>query len=395
MEARATALRSAIDPAYGAQQRFNREMGEARSLISAGAISLDEYVAKLRQEQAAMDAVAGSGRRTGTAFAAAAPQIQDLFTQISMGGNPVNALVVQGGQLAGQLQYAGGKAQAFANVLMGPVGIAFQVSLLLLSPLLGKMLDFSNATDDAIDKLKKDAKETEITRVAKERFAKTAEGVAAAIRDGTAATLEGIKADKSSAEQANINAKNNLAEEIAIRRKTLAKLADAKAAAGEMLGDDPGIGAQIGRDLRVSQLEKDLKEQSELIKKAEARVQETRIALATDAAGRMVDPMVRIKKRYDDQAAAARNAARAAVKGGQDVTAALTVQLAAIERNRAAAVKAEQDKQKALNQTVKVDKDTVTSGQVAKLLRAELPGVRIGSTTRTPEHTLREIDKHG
>lgn len=49
MEARATALRAAIDPAFGAQQRFDREMSEARTLISAGAISLDDYVAKLRQ----------------------------------------------------------------------------------------------------------------------------------------------------------------------------------------------------------------------------------------------------------------------------------------------------------------------------------------------------------
>lgn len=390
LQRRADSLVAAIDPAFAAQQRFNREMGEARGLVSAGVLSLDQYVAKLRLEQDALDAVGKTGKRTGNAFAAAAPQIQDLFTQISMGGNPVNALVVQGGQLAGQLQYAGGKAQAFANVLMGPVGIGFQVALLLLSPLLGKMLDFSNATDDAIDKLKKDATQTEATRIAKERFSKTAEGVAAAIREGTAATLKGIEADKSSAEQANINAKNNLAEEISIRRKTLAKLADAKAAANEMLGDDPGIGAQIGRDLRVANLEKQLKTQEELIKAAEARVQETRIALAGDAAARMADPLARIKKQYDDQAAAARNAARAAVKGGQEVTAALTLQLAAIERNRAAAIKAEQDKQKAGRETTRRDPDTVTSNQVAKLLRAELPGVRIGSTTRTPEHN-REV----
>ncbi|MCC4234906.1 hypothetical protein LL253_19780, partial [Sphingobium soli] len=50
-------MRAALDPVWAAQQRFNMEMAEARTLISAGAISLDEYVAKLRMEQAALDAV--------------------------------------------------------------------------------------------------------------------------------------------------------------------------------------------------------------------------------------------------------------------------------------------------------------------------------------------------
>jgi LAS superfamily LD-carboxypeptidase LdcB len=389
MEARAAALRSAIDPAYGAQQRFNREMGEARSLISAGAISLDEYVAKLRQEQAAMDAVAGSGRRTGSAFAAAAPQIQDLFTQISMGGNPVNALVVQGGQLAGQLQYAGGKAQAFANVLMGPVGIAFQVTLLLLSPLLGKLLKFTDAVEDGVEKLKKDATETENTRLAKERFARSAEGVTASIREQAEALDTAAKSERSAAERANILAKENLTREMSIRAVTAALLDQAIAQENidKTRAQGPGQRGELGTlaltesSGRVAGLQTQLQANQKAIDQAKRNLMGTRIDLATEAAARSADPMARIKKQYDDQATAARNAARARIKAGQDVDGALTRELATIERNRAAAVKAEQDKQKAAGETSRQYGREVTSREASAIARAA--GLQVNSADRS------------
>jgi LAS superfamily LD-carboxypeptidase LdcB len=388
MEARAAALRSAIDPAYGAQQRFNREMGEARSLISAGAISLDEYVAKLRQEQAAMDAVAGSGRRTGSAFAAAAPQIQDLFTQISMGGNPVNALVVQGGQLASQLQYAGGKAQAFANVLMGPVGIAFQVTLLLLSPLLGKLLKFTDAVEDGVEKLKKDATETENTRLAKERFARSAEGVTASIREQAEALDTAAKSERSAAERVNILAKENLTREMSIRAVTAALLDQAIAQENidKTRAQGPGQRGELGTlaltesSGRVSGLQTQLQANKKAIDQAKRNLMGTRIDLATEAAARSADPMARIKKQYDDQATAARTAARARIKAGQDVDGALTRELATIERNRAAAVKAEQDKQKAAGETSRQYGREVTSREASAIARAA--GLQVNSADR-------------
>jgi LAS superfamily LD-carboxypeptidase LdcB len=389
METRAAALRSAIDPAYGAQQRFNREMGEARSLISAGAISLDEYVAKLRQEQAAMDAVASSGRRTGSAFAAAAPQIQDLFTQISMGGNPVNALVVQGGQLAGQLQYAGGKAQAFANVMMGPVGIGFQVALLLLSPLLGKLLKFTDAIEDGVDKLKKDATETENNRLAKERFARSAEGVTASIREQAEALDTAAKSERSAAERANILAKENLKREMSIRAVTAALLDQAIAQENidKTRAQAPGQRGELGTlaltesSGRVAGLQTQLQANQKAIDQAKRNLMGTRIDLATESAARSADPMARIKKQYDDQATAARTAARARIKAGQDVDGALTRELATIERNRAAAVKAEQDKQKAAGETSRQYGREVTSREASAIARAA--GLQVNSADRS------------
>jgi len=389
LEARTRSLVSAIDPAFAAQQRFNREIGEARALVSAGTLSLDQYVAKLRLEQEALDAVGRTGKRTGTAFASAAPQIQDLFTQISMGGNPVNALVVQGGQLAGQLQYAGGKAEAFAKILMGPWGIAAQVALLVFSPLLGKMLDFSDATDDAIDKLKKDAKETETTRIAKERFARSAEGVAASIRDQADALDTAARSERSAAERANILAKENLKREMSIRAVTAAMLDQAIAqenvdktrAQGTGQRGELGTLALTESSGRVAGLQAQLKTNQAAIDAARKNLMGTRIDLSTEAAARRADPMAQIKKQYDDQAIAARNAARARIKAGADVDGALTRELSTIERNRAAAVKAEQDKQKARGETSRQYGREVTSSQASAIARAA--GLQVNSADRS------------
>lgn len=389
LAARTRALVSAIDPAFAAQERFNREIGEARALVSAGTLSLDQYVAKLRMEQEALDAVGRTGKRTGTAFAAAAPQIQDLFTQISMGGNPVNALVVQGGQLAGQLQYAGGKAEAFSRILMGPWGIAAQVALLVLSPLLGKMIDFSDATEDAIDKLKKDAKETETTRIAKERFARSAEGVAASIREQATALDTAAKSERSAAERANILAKENLKREMSIRAVTAAMLdqAIAQENVDRTRAQGPGQRGELGTlaltesSGRVAGLQTQLQANQKAIDEAKRNLMGTRIDLATESAARSADPMARIKKQYDDQATAARNAARVRIKAGQDVDGALTRELSTIERNRAAAVKAEQDKQKASNETSRQYGREVTSREASSIARAA--GLQVNSADRS------------
>lgn len=154
MEKRAEALRLAIDPVYAAQQRFDREMAEARTLISAGALSLDDYVAKLRSEKMALDAASQAHARGGTsagamrmAMAGASFQVQDFVTQISMGANPIQAFVVQGGQLAGQFMFVEGAAGRVARFIMGPWGMALQIGLMAAAMLGGKLLDGANAAD--------------------------------------------------------------------------------------------------------------------------------------------------------------------------------------------------------------------------------------------------------
>lgn len=154
MEQRAEALRLAIDPVYAAQQRFDREIAEARTLISAGAISLDDYCGKLRLEKGLLDATSQAHGRAATssgalrmAMAGASFQVQDFVTQISMGANPIQAFVVQGGQLAGQFMFVEGAAGNVARFIMGPWGMAMQIGLMAAAMLGGKLLDSANAAD--------------------------------------------------------------------------------------------------------------------------------------------------------------------------------------------------------------------------------------------------------
>ncbi|WP_271300635.1 D-alanyl-D-alanine carboxypeptidase family protein [Sphingomonas sp. CV7422] len=402
--AKANALRAAIDPVFAAQQRFNKEIGEARALISSGNISLDEYVAKLRMEQAALDAVGGTTKKAGNAFAAAAPQIQDLFVQISMGGNPLQAFVVQGGQLAGQLQYAGGKAQQFANILMGPWGIAAQVALLVLSPFVAKLFEGNNALDEAIKKLKEDAEASEVNRQAKIAFAHSVEGVAQAIRDSTDATRKSIAADRSAVEQNNINARANLAEEMAIRAKTAARLEDARAILqaeinASRAGGERSEVATMGvatKQAQVDAISRQLADQTTAVARAQENLERSRLALAADQAKvdvrNQTDPIARINKMYDDQVAALMKAKAAAVDQGRTVGAISRQQFADIERNRQAALKAEQERQRAANQTTNQIGRNVTLSEARGI--AESIGGRVTSGVRSREEQQRLYDRY-
>ncbi|MCG7349795.1 hypothetical protein [Sphingomonas sp. ACRSK] len=162
LDARTRALVSAIDPAFAAQQRFNAQMAEARDLVSRGAISLDQYVAKLRIERTALegatvaqDRAIATTRGHGTAMAAVAPQAQDMFTQLSMGANVLSVLAIQGGQAAGQMAHLEGVAGKFGTFMMGPWGLAITGGLLLLGALTDRLLDNEGAAERAEAGMKK------------------------------------------------------------------------------------------------------------------------------------------------------------------------------------------------------------------------------------------------
>lgn len=156
LQARTRAFLAALDPAIAAQQRFDREMAEAKTLIGAGTITLDQYCDKLRDERRLLDDATGAKARATAsagamrqAMAGASYQVQDLATQISMGANPINALVVQGGQLAGQFMNVEGKAGAVARFMMGGWGLALQIGLMAIAPLVEKLWETSEASQEA------------------------------------------------------------------------------------------------------------------------------------------------------------------------------------------------------------------------------------------------------
>lgn len=108
--ARADALKSSLDPAYGAQLRYNSEVAEARTLLDHGAINMRTYVAavgtadaKLKAATAAQETFNGSVRR-GTQLAGhhkanLIAQINDIGVSIASGQNPFIVLIQQGSHL--------------------------------------------------------------------------------------------------------------------------------------------------------------------------------------------------------------------------------------------------------------------------------------------------------
>ncbi|KTW01047.1 hypothetical protein NS355_02340 [Sphingomonas yabuuchiae] len=122
MASAADRLRASIDPAFAAQQRFNKEIGDARKLVSAGAIGLDEYAAKLRMEQALLDRVTGAHEGLGDAQRLTSYEtlnltrnLADVGVTATMGMDPFMILVQQGPQIWDvfqQIEARGGSAAA-------------------------------------------------------------------------------------------------------------------------------------------------------------------------------------------------------------------------------------------------------------------------------------------
>jgi hypothetical protein len=370
LEQRARALKAAIDPAWGAQQRFNAEIAEAQQLISRGAISLDDYVAKLRQEQAALDAVTvqhgragGSTNQMRQAMAGASYQVQDLVTQISMGANPITAFVVQGGQLAGQFQFVEGKAGAFARFLMGPWGLAIQVGMMALAPFIGKLLEGSDAADKQKKALEEHRKAVLALADAQEKAIQTAE------RRQALATAE---------------IKQELDAAMATRQRTQAalELARANLVSAKQRAEDPmqngefnaGAAAAAGFERQIAALDKTMSDNVKETQRLQSGFEAGFARMITQRVESLSMPEGAIRTRYarmlqdvqqDPQYRGTANGARLAVKEAE-IIAARDRELKSIEKGTQAR-----------------DADTLTATAVAKMLRGALPGVQITNTTRS------------
>ncbi len=190
LAASAAKLKAAIDPAWAAQQRFDSEMMEARTLIAAGAISLDDYCAKLRVERGLLDASATAQGRAGvsagvhrSAMQGLSFQAQDTFTQLAAGVNPLSVLAIQGGQAAGQMVGLSGKLGAVANFMVGPWGLAVTGGALALGMVWEAARKHNKELDESVKKAADHKRAAELDRQANERWAASFEGVTEKVRE--------------------------------------------------------------------------------------------------------------------------------------------------------------------------------------------------------------------
>ncbi|MFC3579131.1 phage tail length tape measure family protein [Sphingomonas hylomeconis] len=378
-------LRAAIDPAYAGQARYNSEMAEARTLIAANAISLDDYCTKLRIESGLLQANTAA-HRLGASSAGAQRaamqglsfQLQDVFTQLSMGANPIQVVAIQGGQLAGQFANLESKAGAVARFMIGPWGLALTAGALVLAPFIGKLIDSNSALDDAVDKLKKDAAETEVNRKAKERFALSTAGVSAAIRDQEAALDATAKSSKTAAEQDSETAAANLKHIITTRELTVALLARAKAeyAASQSMLNPNGGAAQYVYANRLAEIQAQAKQADADLATARRNSQSAMANLADENARRSLDPVEAIKRSYDGPAGLIAKAKQRLIAEGA-TRAEMERQLGILRQQQAARIKAAQE----TDRPGRRDGETLTAAAVAKMLRDAIPGVQVTSTT--------------
>ncbi|KQM76702.1 hypothetical protein ASE70_07990 [Sphingomonas sp. Leaf22] len=240
LEVRTRALLASINPAIAAQDRFNAEMAEARTLVAASSISLDDYCAKLRIEKAALDAVAGAHNRANVSVGQLKAGSQQLSYQIgdvaaSFGsGTPVVQIFAQQiGQTVQAVQLMTGASKGFLGFIAGPWGAVLTGGIIILTTLVGKYLESADA-----------AKKAEAAKRADAAATNTLEGAIKQLNDVTG-NYNRSQATTIELALNNANTQIKLAE--GIRATTAARLADMKAlqAANRQRASGPGQSGEI------------------------------------------------------------------------------------------------------------------------------------------------------
>lgn len=176
----AAQLRSAIDPMYAAQQRFNQQLDAAELLLEKGVITEREYASALamarQQLQDHAKAVAGNNsalnenvaanNRAAAALANGGVslgqaragyinlgrQMQDVAV-MAQGGMSLGSIIsTQGGQIADAVAQMGGRFAGLASFLAGPWGAAVFVGASMLANLVSSLLETGDASSKAENK---------------------------------------------------------------------------------------------------------------------------------------------------------------------------------------------------------------------------------------------------
>jgi hypothetical protein len=182
MEASLRKVLQATDAEALALMRMNELLLEAKRLFDAGKISQEQFS---RVQKMGADAANGVTTATGSQRAGMQQlgyQLGDVATMYSLGAKPAQIFASQIGQITQAVQLMSNGTSKFASFLGGPWGIALSIAMIVLAPFVGKLFEGNNALDDAVKKLREDAKETEINRKAKEAFSRTIEGQIDAVR---------------------------------------------------------------------------------------------------------------------------------------------------------------------------------------------------------------------
>lgn len=298
------AARAATDEAAA----MARLRGDLAALPPAHRAAIDAAEAQAR----ALNAVMGGSRANRAAIQSLGFQVQDFAVQVVSGQSALIAFAQQLPQATGALTQLEGRFAAVGRFLGGPWGIVLVTATAVLGPLVGKMIDFGDATEEATDKLRKDAEDTERNRIAKERFNRTLEGQIALQRELTA-ELEKANLTQRQQAVAQLNAtKRNLDDLRADAQRERTRAAEQSALADRLQreaqqafarGDD-SAGGSAARALEAGKRAREAQDR----------------ARAAEAAAQAAERNVRAAELpiYKDRAEAATDAATAATIRYQD-----------------------------------------------------------------------------
>lgn len=129
--------KDSLDPLLPLQRAYRAELAQIKAAADAGLISEQQRIAVLTRTKAAFaeqvttlrgvapaaETAAGSTRKFGMMAQAAGYQVGDLATQISMGGNAMTAIAVQGAQFLGVFGVGG----AVAGAVLTVAGLTYNV----------------------------------------------------------------------------------------------------------------------------------------------------------------------------------------------------------------------------------------------------------------------------
>lgn len=214
-------LRSQIDPAAFALQRYTQQVELLDSALAAGDIKLTEHQRLLALTRAEYERNSTSTRAQRFAYVQLGQQLQDVAIQAQLGVNPLIILTQQGSQAAYAMTGLGGTAGKFATFMAGPWGAAILGGVTALGLLYGSMQETEKASKslgDGIDFQRKSVNELisaieELERAQAKQIRSSYESEQAALADANAA-LSAAKAKREQAiatlEQVKAGAKYNL-----------------------------------------------------------------------------------------------------------------------------------------------------------------------------------------
>ncbi|WP_420478230.1 hypothetical protein [Brevundimonas sp. FT23028] len=284
-------------------------------------------------------------------------QFNDFGTQVSTGINPIVAFNQQLGQVGFAMSQMQGKAGAVGAFLAGPWGAAITIAAAVLGGLIAKTIEESRALDDGVKKLREEAEETDKARRAKEAFARSAEGVSAAIREMNEELGKSTRSSREAERQALSSAQTNLRTVLGLRNEIATRIelrrqlyldaiaVQGLAAAGGGDGAEPWTvrAARAG----LAQAEADAAKNSADREAAANAVRLASIPIAQRYADEMSSAAGRINRQYDQM----RDSAVAAARGNDQLSASLANSLLAIENRRQAELAANSEAQRQAGRT--------------------------------------------